>query len=394
MIPVLLAAPGLGQEPDIVVAAPTRGVTVVRRCVDTVELLAAAAADPQARIVVSATLPRLSGDAVERMGGATRVVGLCDSEVDERRLHDLGVGSVVQAADSAAVTVQRLAAACGPGPAGPGGVWATTPSAAEPGEPGSGSAGRVVAVWGPMGSPGRTTVALGLAEALAERGQRVCTVDADTYAPSMAMTLGVVEDTSGLLVACRQAESGVLTDGRLTALTRRVSDCWHLLGGLSSTERWPELRAGALDRVWAACREEFDVTVIDIGFCLEPDDTGAWARQRNAAALTALAAADHVVAVADASAAGLARLAAAWPALESAAPGASTLVVRNRGTHRDREWSRAAAACGVRAPVHEVPADPRRVDRSRARGLTLREGARRSPVRGALAEVARSALAG
>ena len=391
MIPVLLAAPGLGQEPDIVVAAPTRGVTVLRRCVDTVDLLAAAAADPQARVVVSATLPRLSGDAVERMGGAARVVGLCDSDGDERRLHALGVGSVVRVADSAVVTVQRLVAACAPGASGPHGVWATTPPTEERV---SGSTGRLVAVWGPIGSPGRTTVALGLAEALAELRPRVCTVDADTYAPSMALALGVVEDASGLLVACRQAESGVLTDGRLTGLTRRVSDRWHLLGGLSSTERWPELRAGALDRVWAACREEFDVTVVDIGFCLERDDTGAWARQRNAAALTALAAADHVVAVADASAAGLARLAAAWPALEAAAPEASTVVVRNRGTDRDREWSRAAAACGVRAPVHEVPADARRVGRSWARGLTLREGARRSPVRGALVEVARSALAG
>lgn len=393
MIAVLLAAPGLEQEPDVVVAAPRKGVTVLRRCVDTVDLLAAAAADPAAHVVVSATLPRLSGDAVERMGGAARVVGLCDSDGDERRLRELGVGIVVRVADSAADTAQRLAEACGPGAAVPGGVWATTPSTADR-EPRQGSTGRVVAVWGPMGAPGRTTVALGLAEVLAEQGHRVCAVDADTYAPSMALALGVVEDTSGLLVACRQAESGVLTDGRLTGLTRRIADRWHLLGGLASAERWPELRAGALDRVWAACREEFDVVVIDVGFCLERDDTGAWARQRNAATLTALAAADHVVAVADASTAGVARLAAAWPALEAASAGAPVTVVRNRGTQRDRQWSRAVAACGVRAPVHDVPADLRRVGRSWARGLTLREGARRSPVRGALAEVARSTLAG
>ena len=393
MIAILLAAPGLTQEPDVVVAAPARGVTVLRRCVDAVDLLAAAAADPQAHVVVSATLPRLSGDAVERMGGPHRVVGLCDNDVDERRLHELGAGTVVRVADTAGGTVQRLVAACGPGEQGPGGVWTTTPSLADR-TPDHGPSGRVVAVWGPMGAPGRTTVALGLAEVLAEGGYRVCAVDADTYAPSMALALGVVEDTSGLIVACRQAESGVLTDGRLTGLTRRVGDGWHLLGGLSSVDRWPELRATALDRVWAACREEFDVVVVDIGFCLERDDTGAWARQRNAAALTALAAADHVVAVADASPTGVVRLAAAWPALETAVPGAPVTVVRNRGSGRDREWSRAAAACGVRAPVHDVPSDPRRVGRSWARGLSLREGARRSPVRGALAEVSRSVVAG
>lgn len=393
MIAVLLAAPGLEQEPDIVVAAPTRGITVLRRCVDTVDLLAAAAADPHAHVVLSATLPRLSADAVDRMGGATRVVGLCGSESDERRLRELGAGTVVRVADSAVGTVDRLVAACGPGTPGQAGVWTSIPSMGEP-DPARGRGGRLIAVWGPMGAPGRTTVALGLAEVLAEQGHRVCAVDADTYAPSMALALGVVEDTSGLLVACRQAESGVLTDGRLTGLTRRVTDRWHLLGGLAAAERWPELRAGALDRVWAACREEFDVTVVDVGFCLERDDAGAWARQRNATALTALAAADHVVAVADASAVGVARLAAAWPALEGAATSVPATVVRNRGGHRDREWSRAVAACGVRAPVHDLPADPRRVGRSWARGLTLREAARRSPVRGALAEVARSVLAG
>jgi CubicO group peptidase (beta-lactamase class C family) len=37
---VLLAVPGLAQEPDLVVAAPSRGVQVRRRCVDAVDLLA------------------------------------------------------------------------------------------------------------------------------------------------------------------------------------------------------------------------------------------------------------------------------------------------------------------------------------------------------------------
>ncbi|HAN70940.1 MAG TPA: hypothetical protein DCQ36_05050, partial [Actinobacteria bacterium] len=57
---------------------------------------------------------------------------------------------------------------------------------------GPSGSGRLVAVWGPMGAPGRTTIAVGIAEALAERGARVCLIDADTYAPSVALALGLV----------------------------------------------------------------------------------------------------------------------------------------------------------------------------------------------------------
>jgi Mrp family chromosome partitioning ATPase len=391
---VCLAAPGLAQEPDLVGVLPARGLTVVRRCVDAVDLLAAAAADPSTVVLVSAALPRLSADVIGRLGGPARVVGLAEAADDEQRLRVLGVRTLVRTASSATGTADAVAAAlqrdADPGP----GVWpagAPAPTTAVP--PGAGT-GRLVVVWGPMGAPGRTTVALGLAEALADRGHRVCSVDADTYAPSMALALGVVEDSSGLVVACRQAETGVLGADLLSGLTRRVAGTWHLLGGLPSADRWPDLRPGALDRVWSTCREEFDVTVVDVGFCLERDDDGTWARSRNAAALTALGGADHVVAVADGSAAGAARLAAAWPALAVESAGVPVTVVRNRAAGRDREWVRAVAACGVRAPVCAVPADPRGVARCWDRGRSLREGARRSPVRRALADLARVVVSG
>ena len=395
MTGICLAAPGLAQEPDLVVALPQRGLPVVRRCVDAADLLAAAAADPSTVVLVSAALPRLSADVVARLGGADRVAGLAEAAQDEQRLQVLGVRTVVRTAPSASGTADAVAAALrrdrDPAP----GVWPASPmpGTTAPDRP-LPRAGRLVVVWGPMGAPGRTTIALGLAEALAERGQRVCSVDADTYAPSMSLALGVVEDSSGLVVACRQAETGMLEPEQLAGLTRRLADRWHLLGGLPSADRWPDLRAGALDRVWSACRAEFDATVVDVGFCVERDDGSAWSRSRNAAALTALAAADHVVAVADGSAAGALRLAAAWPGLAAEAADAPVTVVRNRAGGGDREWVRAVAACGVRAPVRAVPADRRGVGRCWDRGRSLREGARRSPVRRALGDLAEAVVSG
>lgn len=422
MIGILLAVPGIRQEADLVVSAPAAGFRVVRRCVDGVDLFAAAAADPELVIVVSAGLPRLGADAVERLSaGSTRaVLGIAAGDDDVARLQGLGVAAVARAAPTAAATWHAVAtllagsavasAAVGSSSATSAdeetGVWATgcwdgTGGAA--GTAPSAALGRIVAVWGPMGSPGRTTVAIGVAEALAEAGSRSCVVDADTYAPSIAMALGVVEDASGLVVACRHADSGLLTAQALLASSRRVRGRLHVLGGLSRPDRWPELRHGALDRVWQACRSAFDVTVVDVGFCVEEDDAAGpsgslWSRRRNAAAVSALGAADHVIVVADSSSLGAARLASAWPAVDALAPGAVRTVVQNRTRGRARErrqsWADGVRDAGIGVPIVPVPADTRSLESCWATGRTLAECARRSPVRRSFATLASAVVSG
>jgi Flp pilus assembly CpaE family ATPase len=164
---------------------------------------------------------------------------------------------------------------------------------------------------------------------------------------------------------------------------------------LAGPERWPDLRAGALDRVWTACRGAFDVTVVDVGFCLEDDETaGPWSRRRNAAALTALAAADRVLAVADASAAGAARIAQAWPSLGARSAGGPVTLVRNRAAGDGRGWAEAVRSAGVVAPVRSLPSDPAALASCWARGRSLGEGARRSRIRRALRQLSDEAVAG
>ena len=404
MTVVLLAVPGLVQEPELVVSAPSCGVEVRRRCVDAADLLAAAATDPRAAIILSAALPRLSADVVERMSsGGRRLVGLAASTADADRLHALGIVTVVAVGPTPAATMEQLAITCAAAPhesAPPLGVWSTgvwSPTTAPAAAPDGADreSGSLVAVWGPMGAPGRTTIAIGLAEALAESGRRVCLVDADTYAPSVAMALGIVEEVSGLIVACRHADNGSLTPATLAALVREVRPGWAVLGGLARPDRWPDLRGGALERLWATCRECFDVTVVDVGFCLEDDESaGPWSRRRNSAALTALAAADRVVAVADATASGAARLVHGWPDLGDRAPAARLTLVRNRAGTRGGAWADAVQSAGLPGPVRAVPRDDRAVAACWARGRSLGEGARRSRIRRALHELAIELVAG
>ena len=410
MIAILLAVPDLEGEAELVAQAPAAGLRVVRRCVDAVDLFAAAAADVTPAIVLSAGLPRLERDAVERMAQARTVVGLATSAADEERLRRLGLTIVLQVSGTCAATLGAVRAvladeevtgvwSTGVWPGGPSSAPTSSGEPEPPPRPGTvmGSRqGRVIAVWGPTGAPGRTTMALGLAEALAEAGNSVGLVDADTYGPSVAMALGLIDDASGLSVACRHADNGTLTTTTLQAAGHRLTSRWSVIGGISRPDRWSDLRPSALDQVWARCRESFDVTVVDTGFCLEGDDGGAWASRRNSAAVTAMAGADHVFAVADSTALGAARLIASWPAVAAAAPMAEVRVLQNRSHSRFKErstrWLDGVRELGIAAPVHPVPLDPRAVERCWTSGRSFGERARHSPLRHALRAVADMAV--
>lgn len=407
MTRVVIAAPSIGQEPELVRSAPAAGVTVVRRCVEAADLLAAAVAAPDAVVVVCAGLPRLSPEIVDTLGD--RVVGLAVGPDSATALTDAGVESLVAVGDTPAATWKAVLGAARSDPVGgstraPAGVWSAGAWMGDPAEPGARHAvaeaspprrrdGSVVAVWGPAGAPGRTTVALSLADAWAVGGRSVCVVDADTYAPSVALWLGLDDAASDLVVAARCAQNRSVAGAALAAAARPVRGSLVAIGGLAATSRWPELPPAALDRLWSAAREAFDVTVVDVGFCLErePGD-GLMTLPRNAAATTAIDACDVVVCVADACDLGAARLAAAWPELVALAPGRPRVVVRNRARTGSRAWRQAMTACGVDAPVVELPADPGALAACWGRAQTLGEGARRSRLRRAVESLASTCL--
>ncbi|MDQ3455690.1 MAG: chromosome partitioning protein, partial [Actinomycetota bacterium] len=175
-LPVLTAVTGATWEADLVgeLDRADHGVTVVRRCVDLAELLAAAASGTARAALLSAELRRLDRDAVTRLLAAgIAVVGLFDpgDEVAQNRLRALGVGQVLPADAGADLIAAALLDAVGglaeasvrfdlgdPGAARPRLGEPTSPPAQPVGR------GRIVAVWGPPGSPGRTTVAVNLAD--------------------------------------------------------------------------------------------------------------------------------------------------------------------------------------------------------------------------------------
>ncbi len=105
-VPVLAAVTGASWEAALVAGLERTpsGITVVRRCVDLADLLAAASTGTARGALLSAELRRLDRDALARLAAArVAVVGLYapGDEQAETRLRQLGVVHVLPA-DSAA----------------------------------------------------------------------------------------------------------------------------------------------------------------------------------------------------------------------------------------------------------------------------------------------------
>ncbi|GAA3926895.1 AAA family ATPase [Microbacterium soli] len=208
----------------------------------------------------------------------------------------------------------------------------SAPPAAAP-RPG-GPPSRIIAVWGPHGAPGRSTIAVQLAVELSRSGRRTALVDADSVAPSLALQLGLDDDAPGLAAACRRAELGGLDVSELSRLATPVETSGGIvdvLRGLNRPSRWPELGAARVRTALSVCRSWAQDTVVDVAAELElDDDLGPGAPSRHAATTAALLEADIVVAVLSADPLGVSRFVRAHAELRHLLGGTPVSVVANR----------------------------------------------------------------
>ena len=381
----------------------SRELVVARRCADLADLLAAAAAGLARVALVSGELRDLDRSALDHLARAgVAVVGVHGpaDEASETRLRQLGLDVVVaadadtEALEGACVAVLQTAAADTPVADA---EWVPGPAEVEPDGVGT-AEGSVVAVWGPTGAPGRTTVAVTVAAELAASGTPTLLVDADTYGGCVAQTLSLLDEAPGLAAAARAAEHGTLDVAALARLAPEVTPRLRVLTGLPKAERWPEIGAASLERVLTLARQVAAVTVVDCGFSLEDDEELSYdtlAPRRNATTLTALSLADTVLAVGAGEPIGLQRLVRGLRDL-GALPCPDPVVVVNRvraeavGWHPERRIRDALQRfAGVTSP-HLVPDDRSALDAALLSGRTLAEEAPGSPARLALAELARS----
>ena len=262
--------------------------------------------------------------------------------------------------------------------------------------------GSVIAVWGPTGAPGRTTVAVTLADELARLGAHTLLVDADVYGGTVAAALGLLDESPGLAAACRQAAATRLDAAALAAA------CWQLDPDAARADR-PADRvavaraapAGRRRPCSAAARQLADFTVLDCGFCLETDEEISFdtlAPRRNGATLAVLDAADVVLVVGAADPIGMQRLVRALAELRDAEIAAPVWVVLNkvrRGAVPGDPAVELAAALeqfAGRTPAALLPYDRESLDAALATGRSLGEQRPASPLRKAVVELAGDAV--
>lgn len=366
MICVLLLAAGEPWETAALQELESASdLMVLRRCMDVADLLAAAGTGQAQVAVVALGAPGFDASAVRSLTdhGVQSIAVTRAPESDEAlvRAVRIDVGTLVAPEDVAHLPdllrdlpEERV----------------STPAEETVRRP---IGHRVVAVWGPAGAPGRTTVAAAVAAEMASAARHVTLVDADPWAPSVAQQLGLLDDSSGLLAAARSAGSGRLPE-QLPRCVRRIGTHLDVLTGLPRPERWNEVRPDALVAVLAAAKVHGDV-VVDTGASLEETPDGR--PGRNSLTLESLRVADDVVVVGTPDPVGLTRLAQGLVQLWELGWGAKVRVVVNRmrpgvGWSQTEVRDMVAQYSGSR-PIHFLPDDPGAADRALLAGRSVVE---------------------
>ena len=269
-------------------------------------------------IVVTAARSILTSELISACDRAgVRILAL--GGTDSRALGRLGIGAVLPSDASGWAVASALADDI-----------STTPLTETRQAP------RVIAVWGPHGAPGRSSVAVQLAVELSRSGRRTALVDADTVAPSLAVQLGLSDDAPGIAAACRRAELGGLDARELTRLASTLETSGgdlDVLPGINRPTRWPELSAARLTSALQACRLWADETVVDVNAAFDADDEATYdmaGPRRHAATTASLREADTIIAVAAADPVGISRFLRDHAELRRLAGSTPTSVVVNR----------------------------------------------------------------
>ncbi len=372
-IVVLVVASGAAWEsPALGILGAHPGIVVLKRCVDVDDLLATAAAGQADVAVLGLDAPGLDVAAVDHLRGhGVRPVAVVATEAMEAgrvRASRIGIGELVaddalDALPDAVTTADR--APIRPEPEVPAPQFAT------------GVGGRLIAVWGPAGAPGRTTVAVGIAAEMAGRDLRTVLVDADPYGASVGQQLGIVDGVSGLLAAARLTVSGQLEE-RFASVQRAIDSRLSVVTGLPRPDRWVEVRPGAVEHLLETALRHAHV-VVDTGFSLEDDPAHDFGSRppRNQLTLATLELAEVIVVVGSADPVGLSRLVRGLADLRELVPATPLRVVVNR-MRPSLGWTERDVAGMVGdfarlSGLHFLPDDQATVDRALVAGRTLTE---------------------
>ena len=302
-------------EADIIraIESDSLPLQIVRRCRDATELLSIAKAHLVQLVAVDTEMLELEGATIQELAAENVAIIAFAPLEDVDQFNSRGGISVLAKADprieqpeqseAARLLEQMMSTLMPPPPPNPREEFRQDHAEL------AGSIGQIIAFWGAVGAPGKTTLALNIASRLRYFG-RVLLVDADTVEPSLAQMLGIALDTSGVVTGCRLAEQGKLKPDLFPQLVTRVGFGVDLLTGLTKAERWREVGQHALSALLEMARINYRWILVDLASGAEDqsDLLASMGPPRYGAALGAFDVADLVVEVGLADPVGIRRL--------------------------------------------------------------------------------------
>ncbi|TFD15489.1 hypothetical protein E3T26_06825 [Cryobacterium sp. TMT1-21] len=252
-------------EDRLLVDLIERGHVIVARSASAGELILALRQSAPEIVLVGAARTTLTADLIAACDTqGARLIALAASDQDRRHAAGLGLLDVLDAAtDWSEIEDLIIHGVAIPLRVGdPRALAGTRP-------------GAVIAVWGPSGAPGRTTLAINIAAKIAAVGHTVVLADIDTYSGSVAPALGMLDEAPGFAAACRLAGTDSLTQSELERVAQRYNTpqgAFWVLTGIGRPSRWPELSAERVTRTIDELRRWVDYVVLDTGFSLESDE--------------------------------------------------------------------------------------------------------------------------
>lgn len=256
--------------------------------------------------------------------------------------------------------------------------------------------GGVITVWGPAGAPGRTTVAINTAAFIAAAHQSVVLIDADLTAPSIAPLLGLGVTSSGLVTACRVANTTAPDSAVVLAraeMYRTPQFSFPVLTGVTGNPHYAGVDVLAWERVLDLLVEDGYWVVVDVasGLSEEPGDA-VGGLSVNGVARAAIRRATHLVGVVTPHPVSVLRWVRGHSQLVELAPDVPLHVVINGvSTHHADALDQTKEALWEFAGVTDttvLPLDHETILRLVEHHSTLAESAPTTAVAKALAQVA------
>ena len=256
---------------------------------------------------------------------------------------------------------------------------------------------QVISIWGPIGSTGKTAMAINVAFELALAGQRVLLIDLDTLAPSIETHLNLIDHPAGLAAACRLASQDRLTEAELFRLSQTVQvsgNKLHIMTGLSTSSRWPEVTSEKVNSLIDVASSSFDFVVLDVASNLAAGTQQPISGiERNTASLSAMQNSNAIVAIGLGDPVGVRRFIFAIQELKALRLDADAIVVINRvrssaiGRKPEKQISETLARFASIEVDAFVPDEPATFDQCALESIPLITAKRKSAARVAIRQL-------